>query len=342
MSKNTDQYETDESNYFQIIKNNVTPLDLFIISKLNEGMAIEEIASLVKKDFDIENPKKTVEKRFNKLVSEDKPEKRIIQKETPLYIIDPSKLFNNISLVFIKASVDSSEKKNLDIGIKNVFETIVNLNNKPRFGKPIKQLFTITGWMYDFFGIIYENNIDRFHSFRNHLLNEGIADTVDIIPVDTGRGFLFNPIASPDHKKFKQFLVHYHHRMGLMTNELTKNDVKSTETMRFFDKDECGLHVISGKNKGEIYPVDVAELKIGRYQDNDIILQDIAVSRRHAVISKVGNKHIFKDKSTNGSVVNDTKIIYDEIELNDGDIIKIGENTFQFKNLGKMNKSRNR
>lgn len=338
MINKTDQIETNESNYFQMIKNNITPLDLFIISKLNEGLSIDDIAELAEKEFDITNAKITIKNRFKKLLSENKPEERIILCEYPKYILDPSKLHNTISLVFIKANIDSSEQKNFDIGIKNVFETIVNLNNKPRFGKPIKQLFTITGWMYDYFGIVYENNIDRFHSFRNYLLNEGIAETVDIIPVDTSRGFLFNPISNPDYRNFKQFLVHYQHRMNQMMNELTKNDVKATKTMRFFDKDEYGLHVIAGKNKGEIYPIDVSELKIGRYQDNDIILQDISVSRRHAVISKIGNKYIFRDKSTNGSYVNETKIIYDEFELNNGDIIKIGKNTFKFENLGKKTK----
>lgn len=334
MNEKTDQYDTNESNYFQIIKNNVTPLDLFIISKINEGFSIDEVAKLAGKEFDIKNPKKTIEDRFKKLLSENKPEQRIILKSTPQYIINPAKLHNTISLVFIKANVDSSEQKNLDIGIKNVFETIVNLSNKPRFGKPIKQLFTITGWTFDYFGIVYENNTERFHSFRNHLLNEGIAKTVDIVPIDLERGFLFNPISSPDYKNFKHFLIHYHNRIDLMMDELTKNDVKSTKNMRFFDKDDYGLNVIEGKNKGEIYPIDVVELNIGRYHDNDIILQDISVSRRHAKIKKIGNHYVLKDQSTNGSYVNDKQLIYDEVQLKDGDIIKIGKNKFEFQKIG--------
>jgi hypothetical protein len=333
MDEKMEQFESKETNYFQIIKNNITPLDLFILSKLNEGYSLDEVVDLAKKEFDIKNPKKTVEERIEKMISEQDPEQRIIIQSNPQYIIDPTKVHNNISLIFIKANVDSSEQKNLDIGIQNVFETIVNLNNKPRFGKPLKQLFTITGWMYDYFGIVYENNIDRFHSFRNHLLNEGIATTVDIVPVDSERGFLFNPISIPDYKNYKHFLVHYHNRMNLMMDELTKNDVDSTKTMRFFDKDDYGLYAIEGKNKGELYPIDVAELKIGRYHDNDIILQDISVSRRHAKIERVGNTFIFKDQSTNGSYVNDKQLIYDEVELKDGDILKIGKNTFRFEQL---------
>ena len=74
MNKKTDQYDSNESYYFRIIKNNITPLDLFIISKINAGLSIDDVATLAKKEFDIKNPKKTVEKRFKKLVSEDKPE----------------------------------------------------------------------------------------------------------------------------------------------------------------------------------------------------------------------------------------------------------------------------
>jgi len=333
MGKKTNQYEINESNYFRLIRNNVTPLDLFIISKINDGASIDNIAVLAEKEFDIKNPKEVVKERFNKLISEEKPENGILTQSTPQYLINPSKLYNTISLIFIKADIDSSERKNLDIGIKNVFETIVNLSNKPRFGKPIKQLFTTTGWIYDFVGIVYENNIERFHSFRNYLINEGIAKTVDIVPIDTNRGFLFNPISFPDYKKFKHFLIHYRNTINMMIDELYKDDVNSTKTMKFFDKDEYGLNTLSGKNKGEFYPVDITELKIGRYYDNDIILQDLSVSRRHAKISKIGNQYIFKDQSTNGSYVNDKHIFYDEVPLKEGDIIKIGENKFKFQKI---------
>jgi hypothetical protein len=334
LGESMDQYDANESDYFQIIKNNITPLDLFIISRLNDGLTLAEVADLTKKEFDIANPKKTVEERIKKLLSEDRPEKKVIIQTNPQYIIDPTKLHTTMSFIFIKANIDSSKQNNLDIGTQNVFDTIITLNNTPRFGKPIKQLFTTTGWMYDYVGIVYENDIGRLHALRNHLINEGIAKAVDLVPINIGRGFLFNPVAIPDYKNVKQFLVNYHDRMNMMMDELKKNDVNATKTMRFFSKDEYGLTVLAGKNKGEIYPIDVAELKIGRYQDNDIIIQDIAVSRRHARISKVGNQYILTDQSTNGSYVNDTQIIYDEIKLHEGDIIKIGKNEFKFTRLG--------
>ena len=333
MSGKTDDFVLNESNYFQIIKNNITPLDLFIISNLNEGFTIDKIINFAEKKFNLKDAKKTVMNHYNKLLSEQNPEEGVILKSTPQYILDPSKLFNSIFFILIKANLGSSESKNLDIGIQNVFDTIVDLNNKPHYGRPVKQLFTISGWTYDFIGIVYENNIDRFHLFINHLINEGIARSVDIVNVDSNKGFLFNPISFPDYKNFKHFLVHYRNRMNVMIDELHKNDVNATKTMRFFEKNEFGIKVMAGKNKGDLYPLEASELKIGRYYDNDIILQDISVSRRHAKIVRLGNKYIFKDQSTNGSYVNDKQILYDEIELNKGDIIKIGKVSFQFQKL---------
>ena len=64
-----------------------------------------------------------------------------------------------------------------------------------------------------------------------------------------------------------------------------------------------------------------------------IIIQDINISRRHAKISKIGNQFIFKDQSTNGSFINNKKILYNEVELKEGDIIKIGKNKFKFQKL---------
>jgi len=333
-----DQFDSTDVNYFRIIKNNITPLDLFIISKLNEGLSLNQVVTLTEKEFDIKNAKKTVEERFNKLLSEQNPERSIILQSNPQYLINPAKLYNTISMIFIKANLDTLEKTSIDISIQNVFDTIMNMNNKPKFGKPIKQLYTITGWMFDFIGIIYVNNMERFHRFRNYLINEGIAKKVDIVPINIDSGFLFNPISSPDYNDVKHFLIHYHNRMDRMMDELKANDINSTKTMRFFDKDEYVLKVLSGKHKGEMYPIDTNEIKIGRYYDNDIILQDIDISRRHAKITKIGNKHIFKDRSTNGTYVNDKLIVYDEIELQNDDVIKIGKNKFRFQKK-KQNKN---
>ena len=66
---------------------------------------------------------------------------------------------------------------------------------------------------------------------------------------------------------------------------------------------------------------------VGRSDENEIILADSQVSRRHAVIEVVDNSHIFiKDTGTmNGTFVNGCRV--DECEIYNGDVIVIGETT---------------
>ena len=69
---------------------------------------------------------------------------------------------------------------------------------------------------------------------------------------------------------------------------------------------------------------------IGRTKENDIYLKDTAVSRNHAVIEFNGKDFIIKDlDSTNGTIVNDKKIV--NHYLQDGDKIEIGETLMVFK-----------
>jgi len=64
-------------------------------------------------------------------------------------------------------------------------------------------------------------------------------------------------------------------------------------------------------------------VSIGRFPTNDIVLDDIKVSRDHASIEFVGSKCVIRDlDSTNGIQVNDKLV--KEIEIRDGDRIQIG------------------
>jgi hypothetical protein len=221
--------------------------------------------------------------------------------------------------------------KNVDISAKEVFDTILNINNQARFGKPLKQFYMTIGWMYDFFGLVFENNISRFHSFRDYLLKENIIKVMDIIQLDDENGFLYNPIFQPNPSEYKQFLIQYKQRMSGMVAEFRDNLQSATQIIDYFSKDRYYLEVIEGKNKGEMYYLDESEIKIGRYYDNNIIIKDSTVSRRHAKIIKIENNYYFKDESSNGSHINKNLVHYDEKKLCDEDIIKIGQTKFVFK-----------
>jgi len=68
---------------------------------------------------------------------------------------------------------------------------------------------------------------------------------------------------------------------------------------------------------------------IGRIEDNDIVLDDSSVSRKHAKIAKEGGRYRLTDLgSHNGTFLNGELI--QSVLLNDGDQIKIGQNRLTF------------
>jgi len=70
-------------------------------------------------------------------------------------------------------------------------------------------------------------------------------------------------------------------------------------------------------------------LKIGRKTDNDVVIENLAVSGHHAKIDSVGDGFIFIDlKSKNGSFVN--KELVTSHWLQDGDMINIGKHSLAF------------
>ena len=66
-------------------------------------------------------------------------------------------------------------------------------------------------------------------------------------------------------------------------------------------------------------------ISIGRLPDNDIVIIDKFVSRRHSEIRADGTSFILKDlHSTNGSVINND-LVDESTVLNDQDVVKIGK-----------------
>lgn len=71
------------------------------------------------------------------------------------------------------------------------------------------------------------------------------------------------------------------------------------------------------------YPLLGAELRIGRGVDNDIVLSDPSVSRRHAVVLREGERWLVRDAgSTNGLLHNRQRVR--EAALGAGDALQVG------------------
>ena len=88
-----------------------------------------------------------------------------------------------------------------------------------------------------------------------------------------------------------------------------------------------GLLVIKGPNIGDEFYIEKDEFIIGRSPESDVLLDDITVSRKHALLKKDGDDYILLDAgSLNGSYLNGN--IVEEAILSNGDRIQIGKYIF--------------
>lgn len=83
------------------------------------------------------------------------------------------------------------------------------------------------------------------------------------------------------------------------------------------------LLVLKGAGVGGRYLLDTAETKIGRDINNEICLDDITVSRSHALISKSDGYTIKDLGSLNGTYLN--AVVVREARINSGDEVQIGK-----------------
>ena len=84
---------------------------------------------------------------------------------------------------------------------------------------------------------------------------------------------------------------------------------------------------------GRQYQLNGVTTRIGRLDDNDIVLDDTEVSRHHAVIIDTGTDFLITDmKSTNGVQVRGRRV-HRSATLADGDHIRVGNSEFVFEIL---------
>ncbi|MGZ5435580.1 MAG: sigma 54-interacting transcriptional regulator [Pyrinomonadaceae bacterium] len=89
------------------------------------------------------------------------------------------------------------------------------------------------------------------------------------------------------------------------------------------------LAAITGKLKDTVIAMSEGPVLIGRQTGANLRIRNAAVSRRHALIEKDGDKYIIADlDSRNGTFVNDMPV--KRCELHHGDRVQIGESQFFF------------
>jgi hypothetical protein len=80
------------------------------------------------------------------------------------------------------------------------------------------------------------------------------------------------------------------------------------------------------------YPLNTTNVRIGRHRDNDICLRNDSISRRHALLhfNSDNRRFVITDLGgDNGVIVN--KIKQQSHELNDGDLVELGEVRLRFR-----------
>lgn len=85
------------------------------------------------------------------------------------------------------------------------------------------------------------------------------------------------------------------------------------------------LSVKNGPEAGKIFILERNELMLGREMVNDLVVNDPEVSRKHAVLRKIGTQYLIEDLgSTNGTFLLGNRISM-PMMLQNGDEITIGE-----------------
>jgi len=84
-----------------------------------------------------------------------------------------------------------------------------------------------------------------------------------------------------------------------------------------------------GGRAGETYALEAERTTIGRHPDADIFLDDVTVSRNHAVLRREASRYVLLDEgSLNGTFVNRRRS--EKSVLDDGDEIQIGKYKLTF------------
>lgn len=139
--------------------------------------------------------------------------------------------------------------------------------------------------------------------------------------------------------------ANYCQRCGAFLTEAESSSEPSTATWPVGETDESeaveldelrmrgpALVIRSGGGRaGETFPLDGDRLSVGRAPDSHVFLDDVTVSRHHAVIVRRGGEYHLDDLgSLNGTYVNRQRV--DSQQLRHGDELQIGKYKLAFLN----------
>lgn len=87
----------------------------------------------------------------------------------------------------------------------------------------------------------------------------------------------------------------------------------------------------SGPLAGQSFALDRSPFCVGRGADNDLVVPDTSVSRKHACFELQGNQWLVRDLgSSNGTFLNHQAVKDSPQPLGSGDLVAVGDSVFQF------------
>jgi pSer/pThr/pTyr-binding forkhead associated (FHA) protein len=118
-----------------------------------------------------------------------------------------------------------------------------------------------------------------------------------------------------------------HTTMTFTPEEVADEDGLSLADLRV---EGTALVVRSGGGRaGETFPIAGDRIVVGRQPDTDVFLDDVTVSRKHAVLARNADGYTIEDQgSLNGTYVNRRRV--EQATLEDGDEVQIGKYRLTF------------
>ena len=109
-----------------------------------------------------------------------------------------------------------------------------------------------------------------------------------------------------------------------------EGDEESTDLAAELKTEGPALVVRSGGGRaGEHFLLEQERTTVGRSPDCDIFLDDVTVSRRHALLKQANGRFVIEDQgSLNGTFLNRRRI--ESAQLDDGDEVQIGKYKLTF------------
>jgi FHA domain len=128
------------------------------------------------------------------------------------------------------------------------------------------------------------------------------------------------------------FLAHSDPPPGTTTATYKLGETGELEEIELDDVVDRGPALViraGGGRAGESFPLGTGRVTIGRRPTSDIFLDDVTVSRNHAVLVEENGKFLVEDQqSLNGTFVNRKRI--DRVPLEEGDELQVGKYRMTF------------